>query len=732
MGATLKQKTILLVSVILLLELMFLLSLGKLVQQSRDEAVKEAATKAIAAKTFDIFSDVSRSMAIVASHTDIGPTRALEELRKESVLLKESMKELSRQVKEYPEYANRVDRILRVMLSGIRAAEVAGRFMEQNNVGALASFSEEFKRHDFELKLWNEIELLLQEHESRLSKVDETQRRNRMFMECVLALGVLANIVLAVLVGRFFIGTIANRIGHLSENTVRLAAGQTLLPAMPEHDEIGKLDGSFREMALVLEEAAKKERAIIDNSSDVMCSLNEQAQFEKVSPASRHLWGYSPEELMNRSLPDLVIPEDQKPALQALSALKSGTLTEFETRMRKADGTLVYMLCSGRWSDIDVKLFLVAHDITTRKLAQELLTASERRVRAMLDNMLVGLVSVTTNGKIELLNSRIIEMLGYAPHELVDTELLPLFPRTKSASFLEFWQQIANAESGKICEVEAQRKDGSLLPVEISMTEFSTIDGERIMVNLVDITQRRQIERMKEEFVAMISHDLRTPLNSVNGFLELLEDGVYGDLSATGTERTALATRNVARLLRLINDLLEVTKLESGQLELHYESISSKTAITRSIESVRDFADKQRVSLEQRGEDHSLVADGHRIERVIVNLLSNAVKFSPEGAAVTVEAVDVAIGDDATTPGSMVEFRVIDRGRGVPESHREVIFERYRQVKVSDATRKGGTGLGLAICKAIVEQHGGQIGIDSEEGKGSTFWFRLPRERKQA
>jgi signal transduction histidine kinase len=229
--------------------------------------------------------------------------------------------------------------------------------------------------------------------------------------------------------------------------------------------------------------------------------------------------------------------------------------------------------------------------------------------------------------------------------------------------------------------------------------------------------QLKEVEEMKQQFVAMVSHDLRTPLTSVCGFLEMLRQGAYGDLSSQGSQRTQLAERNIQRLIALINDLLDMEKLESGQLELIQELIPLEPVITRSLDAVRVFAEQHKVQLVADPVDYIVYGDTNRLIQVLVNLVSNAVKFSPPDSAVTVAAVPI---DD------FIEVRIIDKGRGVPAAYREVIFERFRQVKATDATQKGGTGLGLAICKAIVEQHGGKIGVESEEGKGSTFWFRVP------
>ncbi|MBX9569778.1 MAG: hypothetical protein K2X77_12850 [Candidatus Obscuribacterales bacterium] len=227
----------------------------------------------------------------------------------------------------------------------------------------------------------------------------------------------------------------------------------------------------------------------------------------------------------------------------------------------------------------------------------------------------------------------------------------------------------------------------------------------------------KELEEVKQQFVAMVSHDLRTPLTSVKGFLELLAGGVYGDLNETGEHRAGLAQRNITRLISLINDLLDYEKLQSGKFSLDCREIDVASPINRSIDALRFFAEKEEVALETQEVDLKAYADEERLVQVLVNLISNSVKFSPKGGKVTITAVK---------KDNFVEFNVIDQGRGVPKNMQEAIFERFKQVKTTDATEKGGTGLGLPICKALVECHYGRIGVDSEEGKGSRFWFTIP------
>ena len=229
--------------------------------------------------------------------------------------------------------------------------------------------------------------------------------------------------------------------------------------------------------------------------------------------------------------------------------------------------------------------------------------------------------------------------------------------------------------------------------------------------------------RRKQELVSMVSHDLRTPLTSVQASLTLLSEGVLGVLPARAVKEVTNAENNTTRLINLINDLLDIEKMEAGQLRIDCHKTPVQLPFERSFEAVKAFAEKQNVTIKIVESDYEIYADGDRIIQVLVNLLSNAIKFSPAESTVTLEAVPV---------GEMIELRVIDQGRGIPASFLPQMFQRFQQVdQIGDAKKKKGTGLGLAICKSLVELHGGDIGVRSEEGKGSTFWFQIPKEKPQ-
>ncbi len=358
-------------------------------------------------------------------------------------------------------------------------------------------------------------------------------------------------------------------------------------------------------------------------------------------------------------------------------------------------------------------------DVTEHKRAEEALRTSEARIRALLDNMLEGLLMVDAQGAIGFVNPAGERMFGYSSDELIGKPLRMLVPEKPGGDVGLFLREALQKAMGRTTQWEGRRKNGDIFPFELALFQFETPEGRRIAGSFVDVTERREVDRLKREFVSSVSHELRTPLTSIRGSLGLLAGGVLGPLSPDAVEIVAVAERNVVRLIGLINDILDLERLGGGRLEMAFESCAATAIVERSLEAVRGFATQSHVALvvEPVSASVSIRADADRLVQVLVNLVSNAVKFSPAGGAVTVRV--------ALAPGT-AEFQVEDRGRGVPPALREAIFERYRQVEASDSRSKGGAGLGLAICKAIVEQHGGVIGVRDAPGTGSVFWFRVP------
>ena len=335
-------------------------------------------------------------------------------------------------------------------------------------------------------------------------------------------------------------------------------------------------------------------------------------------------------------------------------------------------------------------------------------------------NMAQAMLIVDSDFRVVAVNSKFEPLFGFNEGEMRAGESLEALVRlwaTRTSTGEAQLEKVFGALRKKEPFVSEYRQEVVGGPTTWIQLFHNPLPGGGFVRTYTDVTERHEVERLKKEFVSSVSHELRTPLTSIRGSLGLLRSGVLGALPPDAEDLVAVAERNVIRLIALINDILDLERLEDGRIEIHLASVAAGDVVARASEAVRAFAEQHEILLTSQPSTVVVRADADRLVQVLVNLFSNAVKFSPRGSAVS-----VTVGET----GDMAEFRVADRGRGIPPALRAAIFERYRQVEASDTREKGGTGLGLAICKAIVDQHGGTIGVESREGTGSTFWFRVP------
>jgi len=247
------------------------------------------------------------------------------------------------------------------------------------------------------------------------------------------------------------------------------------------------------------------------------------------------------------------------------------------------------------------------------------------------------------------------------------------------------------------------------------------VEGERMFCGVMrDITERKKLDRMKDEFVSTVSHELRTPLTSIRGSLGLLSSGRMGEFSETVKNLLNIANNNSERLLLLINDLLDMEKLASGKMEFEYKALELTTFLQEAVEANHGYGTQYNVSFDivDSQQDAFIYADRNRMMQVLSNLLSNAAKFSPEGSSVEISA---------KPHNEKIRIRVTDKGCGIPPEYQSQIFERFTQVDSSSTRSVGGTGLGLNIAKAIIEKHYGTIGFTSNPEGGTTFYVDLPK-----
>jgi PAS domain S-box-containing protein len=307
-------------------------------------------------------------------------------------------------------------------------------------------------------------------------------------------------------------------------------------------------------------------------------------------------------------------------------------------------------------------------------------------------------------------------VFGYTPDELLGSKLVNLVLPEDMGSLLTALKSITDGGTEPQLEMRLKRKDGRMIDIVCSV-HWSQKD-RTIFCVAHDMTERKQAERLRQEVVQMVSHDLKTPLSAVRTFLELLDAGAFGTLNDRGQHLLKLADSSTMRMLTLIKDLLDIEKMEAGMLELERCSTMVNDLFEQSAHNISAMAAERSVKIESKPCDLSVQVEPARIVQVLVNLLSNAVKFSPNDSVITLSARDT---------GEWVEVSVADCGRGVPPEKLATIFDRFSQVRISDASEKGGSGLGLAICKALVELHGGTITVKSQEGHGSEFVFTLPK-----
>lgn len=376
-------------------------------------------------------------------------------------------------------------------------------------------------------------------------------------------------------------------------------------------------------------------------------------------------------------------------------------------------------------------------DNTERKLAEDRIKESEERFRTITDSAQDAIIIMDPKGNISFWNKAAEYIFGYSENEAVGKDLHDLLiPRELQKRFrqayLLFQQTGTGNVVGKTSELPAIKKDSSKFPIELSLSAIEH-KGEWYAVGIVrDITQRKksddELQKAKEDaeaanaaksaFLANISHELRTPLNSIIGFTDLmLKDSAKNDPDKQ-KEYLTIVSQSGKHLLALINDVLDLAKVEAGRNKLEPSHFNMKDLLNRSLEIVKGVAYKNKIELIRNFDNAgSITADEQKVRQVVFNLLSNAIKFTPKGGKV---------GLTAETSEDELIVTVWDTGIGIRKEDREMVFGEFQQVETSFTRKYKGTGLGLAICKKFVEMHNGRIWVESEPDKGSKFFFALP------
>ena len=464
-----------------------------------------------------------------------------------------------------------------------------------------------------------------------------------------------------------------------------------------------------------------------DSARDPTLLLQHSGCIELINLAAQSLFGQLRTNVHGRDLSALVeiAPESQSIAERlALSEeeLNAGAVRELwgrgaEGRRFPIEVTIRNMGVGGF-----ERIAIFVRDVSERNAAEEALRKSEERFRLLVNGVSDhALFMIDPEGRVTNWNAGAERMSGYTAEEAVGESFVHFHTEEDQADGIPEAHLSRARETGR---AESQgwrvRKDGSRFWAESIIHAVHAEDGTLVGFAKItrDISERKRIEQLKDEFVSTVNHELRTPLTSIAGSLGLLEGGAGGALPPGAGRLISIAHANCQRLIRLINDMLDVEKIQSGKMRFEMARIDLSELASRCVEAMQGYSEQPNVQIVlTSGTDTGVRADSDRVTQVMTNLISNAVKFSPPGGEVHVSV---------TAVDRLVRLCVRDEGPGIPHEFRSRIFSKFAQADSSDTRQKGGTGLGLVIAKEIVERHGGRLWFESEPGKGTSFFVDLP------
>lgn len=399
-------------------------------------------------------------------------------------------------------------------------------------------------------------------------------------------------------------------------------------------------------------------------------------------------------------------------------ATMAGQPYEFDLRIVRPDGDVRYIEARGmpavrnEQGDI-IELFGTVMDVTDRKHIEEKLRRNEAEIHAILAAIPDMLIRVKRDGTRLFLSPGSLQ--SYRPIEdLVGGSVYDTLPSAIAHQRMAYVEKAIETQERQVYEYEILI-NGNLHCEEARIV---AINDEEALIVVRDITESKRLERLKAEFISVVSHELRTPLTSMQVALSLLDDQLVDPTSEDGQNMIHVATEGVDRLVRLVSDILDLERLESGKLRIKKQPCNSADLIDTAIDQMKDLANRSNITIKTTIVPRLIHADPDRLVQVLTNLLSNAIRFSSPNSIIAIHA-------EPSHPLFM-QFSIQDQGRGIPEDQLESIFERFQQVDTSDSREKSGTGLGLAICRSIIHQHGGHIWAESNLGQGSTFYFTIP------
>ena len=493
-----------------------------------------------------------------------------------------------------------------------------------------------------------------------------------------------------------------------------------------------------RQIEMALMSSETRYRQVVENSLGFVFTCSMEGRLTSLNAFTAETLGYRSEALLGRSVTELMDAGGAAEFQECLAVLHSQEEWQGALPLRRSDGLYRRIAFRSRRMQLPgERPFVLNHgmDVTEQYEAEEALHLATRQRELILESVGDGIYGIDLDGKLTFINEAGARALGYTTAELTGIDLHELIhhshadgtPYSKSTS--PILQALRRGESIRMRDEVFWRKDGTAFPVEYSanpLLEAGQISG--MVIAFQDVSERRRLERMKDEFISTVSHELRTPLTSMRASLGLIASGSLDKRPEKQRQMIEMAISNSDRLIRLVNDILDFDSVEKGRLPLHRRPVEAIDLMRRAADIAHNVAMNAHIALTIQSTKAVVFADEDRILQVLNELVGNAIKFS--GHDTTIRLAAQPVPATGAQPGSSslgdVCFIIEDQGRGIPQDKLERIFDRFQQGDASDSRALGGTGLGLALCRSIVEQHGGRIWVESTPGHGSRFLFTLP------